>query len=163
MTEVRSGEVVECLGSGRHSILNIIIVQTQGLHGSLLRHCCRGLGVKQSTKLVKSRQSNSFKYHLSLLVSSVCLLTTLSQVNSFCVFFCSIRMIFSIFSLSCSSVLPRLLPAPAPGPGLSLLWRLLSEACRSKWVAIVDTRLCWDLLLLLASASSESRNKVFSF
>ena len=58
MTEVRSGEVVECLGSGRDSILNIIIVQTQGLHGSLLRHCCRGLGVKQSTKLVKSRQSN---------------------------------------------------------------------------------------------------------
>ena len=73
MTEVRSGEVVECLGSGRHSILNIIIVQTQGLHGSLLRHCCRSLGVKQSANIVKSRQSNlkGFKCHLSPISSGL--------------------------------------------------------------------------------------------
>ena len=46
---------MESLGSGRNSILNIVIVQSQGLHGSLLRHCCRGLGVKQPANILSSQ------------------------------------------------------------------------------------------------------------
>ena len=46
---------MESLGSSRDSILNIVIVQSQGFHGSLLGHCCRGLGVKQPANILSSQ------------------------------------------------------------------------------------------------------------